>query len=42
MDKNECLIKEVFELYPNPKYGDYIIYKGYQFTFDGTEWVIVQ
>jgi len=42
MDRNECLIKEVSELYLNPKYGDYTIYKGYQFTFDGTEWVIVQ
>lgn len=29
MNRNECLIKEVSELYPNPKYGDYIIYKGF-------------
>ena len=42
MSRNKCLIKEVSELYPNPKYGDYIIYKGYQFMFDETEWVIVQ
>ena len=42
MDRNEYLIKEISELYPNPKCGDYIIYKGYQFAFDGKEWVIVQ
>ena len=36
------LIKELSELYPNPKYGDYVIFKTCQFAFDGERWVIIR
>ena len=42
IDKSKFLIREISEIYSNPKYGDYIVYKGYQFAFDGVEWVVVQ